>query len=271
MKCQLNQITVHYEEIGEGKPILFLHGFAYDLRQMKGACEPIFEGIPGYRRIYLDLPGHGHTKGEAWMDSSDQILQVVLDFIDQVLPGQAYAIGAFSYGSYIARGVVHRRMADVAGLMMICPAVLADERTLPRVDATVPNQELLASLSSEDAELFHSKIRVQTQETWERFRDEVMPGRDIRDIGFLTRLRTGGGYPFTFDVDQLPQPFAKPTAIITGRQDDIAGYHDAYQLIHHTYPHATYAVLDGASHHAYLERDVIFRAITADWLTRIVW
>ena len=35
---------LHYEMIGEGKPVLMLHGMTCDLNMMKGCMEPIFTG-----------------------------------------------------------------------------------------------------------------------------------------------------------------------------------------------------------------------------------
>ncbi len=45
----------------------------------------------------------------------------------------------------------------------------------------------------------------------------------------------------------LDSPFESPTLIITGRQDRVTGYQDAWDLIENI-PRATFAVLDRASH-----------------------
>lgn len=45
----------------------------------------------------------------------------------------------------------------------------------------------------------------------------------------------------------LDSPFENPTLIITGRQDRVTGYQDAWDLIENI-PRATIAVLDRASH-----------------------
>ena len=36
-------IKIHYEIIGEGKPVIILHGLGCDSNQMKGCLEPIFK------------------------------------------------------------------------------------------------------------------------------------------------------------------------------------------------------------------------------------
>lgn len=71
-------------------------------------------------------------------------------------------------------------------------------------------------------------------------------GSGRADEAFLTSEFRTRRYAFTFDPDQLSAPFEKPVLILTGRQDGIAGYQDAWQLLAN-YPQAAYAVLDKPS------------------------
>ena len=77
--CTLEGIDVAYEEFGEGRSILFLHGWSLDHTNEVADFEPIFANRPGWRRLYLDLPGHGRTPGAERVRDMDGILQVVLD------------------------------------------------------------------------------------------------------------------------------------------------------------------------------------------------
>lgn len=43
MNYHYQDIDLYYECIGEGKPIVLLHGLGCDHRLMKGCMEPIFE------------------------------------------------------------------------------------------------------------------------------------------------------------------------------------------------------------------------------------
>lgn len=49
-------------EIGEGLPVLIIHGWKMEARVEELDFEPIFSTIPGLRRIYVDLPGMGTTQ-----------------------------------------------------------------------------------------------------------------------------------------------------------------------------------------------------------------
>ena len=51
MKCELDIATIDYEEHGEGRPILFLHGWTMNRRLEIADYEPIFAKRSGWRRI----------------------------------------------------------------------------------------------------------------------------------------------------------------------------------------------------------------------------
>jgi pimeloyl-ACP methyl ester carboxylesterase len=58
ISVQLGDIEIYYEEYGEGRPLLLLHGF--------GGCSqnwlPFVADLEAhYRLIVVDLPGHGHS------------------------------------------------------------------------------------------------------------------------------------------------------------------------------------------------------------------
>jgi pimeloyl-ACP methyl ester carboxylesterase len=62
MFCEAGGVNVYYEVVGAGIPVLMLHGYGIDHSVMAGCMEPVFQGRPGYRRIYIDLPGMGRSK-----------------------------------------------------------------------------------------------------------------------------------------------------------------------------------------------------------------
>ena len=86
MECQLGKANVNYEIFGEGRPIVLLHGFGIDHRQIAGCMEPGFGKRDGWKRIYPDLPGMGRTPGQEWVTNSDKMLDVVCEFIEAVIP-----------------------------------------------------------------------------------------------------------------------------------------------------------------------------------------
>src|SRR5882724_258934 len=98
MEYQREEIRLHYTIYGDGHPMLLLHGFGPDHRLMTGCLEPLLQPRGGWKRLYLDLPGMGKSPGKAWITSSDHMLDVVIDFIDALIPGQRFVLAGESYG-----------------------------------------------------------------------------------------------------------------------------------------------------------------------------
>jgi len=268
MKCNLKGITIEYDVIGEGKPVIMLHGWPLDHRIMTRNFEPIFENRDGWKRIYPDLPGMGRTPGVDWVSSQDQILEVMLDFIANVAPGQSVSIAGFSYGGYLARGVVHRRAAVVDGLCLIAPIVLShhDERTLPDHISLLEDQALVATLDENIAAAFQGFAVVQSRELLDSMLAVGGPAREIADYDFLSRLEKN--FAFSFEVDQLPEPFGGPTLFFMGRQDASCGYRDAWSLIEN-FPRGTFVVMDRAGHGLMVEQKSLFENLVKEWLDRV--
>ncbi len=269
MECRLKDLTIYYEIHGSGKPIIMIHGFMPDHRLMKGCMEPVFNNRKKWKRIYFDLPGMGKTKGESWIQSSDQMLEIILEFIDTVIPNQTFLLAGESYGGYLARGVIHKKIELIDGLLLICPLIIpqANNRVLPENVTLVRDDNLISRLSEGDRREFESISVVQSQRIWERFRDEILPALEIADEPFLSKLQKRG-YSFSFNLDSLTVTFKKPTLFVMGRQDSIVGYRDAWNIIEN-YPRSSFAVLDKAGHNLQIEQEGLFSELVSEWLDRV--
>lgn len=273
-RCALDGIDVAYEAFGAGRPILFLHGWTLDHVYETVEFEPIFADRPGWRRFYLDLPGHGHTPGAARVQDMDGILQVVLDFIDAVVPGQRLALVGTSAGALPARGVVHRRPEQVAGLMMRLPLIVADDakRSLPPPVVLVEDESFMASLSDEERELY-GDILCQKESYLQPLKDYmdryIWPAMDRGDAAFRDGIREDPArYGLSFDVDDLREPFTGPSLFIAGRQDTTTGYRDTWRILEQ-YPRASFVVLDRAGHGPAHDQQALFAALVHEWLSRM--
>jgi pimeloyl-ACP methyl ester carboxylesterase len=107
---------------------------------------------------------------------------------------------------------------------------------------------------------------VQSQELLHSLRTDVYPAIEIADHEFLERIYESGG--FSFDIEKLPQPFEKPSLILTGRQDSITGYADAWNILEN-YPRASFVVLDRAGHGMGHEQKTLFETLAKEWLDRV--
>ncbi len=271
-KCVLDRATIDYEEHGEGRPILFLHGWTMNRRLEIADYEPIFRSRSGWRRIYLDLPGMGRSVARD-IRCQDDMLEALLAFIDKVLPAERFALTGTSLGGYLARGIAVRLRERVDGLMLRVPCIVPDtgKRTLPPAEPLVQNQALLAALDpAERAAL--GEVLVQAPDyvaaMRAKLRDLVAPAI-AACAPFVPEMRLDPKrYAFSFDLAAAEKSFAKPVLMIAGRQDSTVGYRDAYEILE-SYPRATFAVLDRADHIWPIESPALLAALVEDWLGRI--
>jgi pimeloyl-ACP methyl ester carboxylesterase len=267
MLCDLGDLAVFYETYGSGRPVVMLPGRPSDHRVMVRLMEPLFTQRDGWMRLYPDLPGTGRTPAPDRLATHDHMLDAVLAFIDTVIPGQRFVLAGLSYGGYLARGVVYRRAAAIDGVLLLVPQVKADpaQAELPPRTALVENSRLVASLEPDEAQGVADLVVVQNPAVIEAVR-ELLAEVQLANHRLMARLEAAD--PFSFDVDALATPFGGPTLILTGRQDHLCGYQDAWELLGN-FPRATFAVLDRAGHLANIEQEVLSRALIREWLDRV--
>lgn len=268
MECTLDRITVHYEVRGEGRPILMLHGLPLDHRHMLDEMEPLFEHRSGWKRLYPDLPGMGKTIGPDWITCQDHVLDVILDFIDHVIPGQRFVVAGLSYGGYLARGLIYRRGDQIDGVLLNVAAIAMQysRRILPPRVILVRDEALLATLDPAVRDGINGIVVVQSPLVVDRWQANIFPALNIARHDFIERAGLNGD--FSFDAEMSGTTFDRPTLILTGRQDDVCGYREAWDLLDH-YPRATFAVLDNAGHCLVMEQQTLFRALASEWLDRV--
>src|SRR4051794_34996681 len=151
MKCDTDSATIDYEEHGQGRAIVFLHGWTMNRRLEIADYEPIFSARPGWRRIYPDLPGMGLSVAKR-IANQDDMLAALLAFIERVLPGERFVLAGTSLGAYLARGIAVRLRPRIDGLLLRVPAIIPDtaKRTLPAFEPLVRDEALVASLDEQE-------------------------------------------------------------------------------------------------------------------------
>lgn len=96
--------------------------------------------------------------------------------------------------------------------------------------------------------------------------DGALPGARAADEAALGRIKERYGLS-TYPESTVP-PYTRPTEIICGRQDHVAGYRDAVDALDH-YPRANVSIIDGAGHNAHLEQRERVVSLIGAWLDRV--
>lgn len=267
MICRIKDAEIYYEIVGEGKPVIIIHGCAPDHRLMKRCMESVFQKYEGYQRIYIDLPGMGKSNAPDWINSSDRIVEVLITFIEEIISAEEFLLVGESYGGYLARGILSKMFERVNGLLLVCPVVVAQpgKRLLPDKQVIVRDEEFLKTLTSTEREEFCELAVVANEYTYKRFKEEIKPGLDVANNEFIERLQKN--YSLTLDFHR--KKYEKPVLLLAGRQDISVGYQDIVRIIE-DYPRATLAVLDMAGHNLQIEQPDLFESLVLEWIRRTV-
>lgn len=257
---------LHTVTCGSGRPVVILHGGGLDHRHMMDALEPVFASTQGWRRLFVDLPGHGRSPADESISSQDDVLASVIAHCDALLSGEQFAVIGESRGSYLAQGIASRCPDRLLGLMLVCAGSMSQDgrhrlpehRTL--VSLETPMGDLPEALRARVARLV-----AQTPEIVEKILQTKLPAAELADRAMAERI--AGHFTFSFDPMSGP-PFDKPVLILNGRQDAITGYAEMTEALDH-YPRATFAVLDRAGHSLSWEQPEVFAALTHEWLRRM--
>jgi pimeloyl-ACP methyl ester carboxylesterase len=268
MYLKLKETTIYYEIYGEGVPILMLHGFPLDHNVMKASMEPIFLKRKGYKRIYFDLPHMGKSSSDSSIRSSDDILNVVSEFIDNIILPDSFLIVSESYGAYLARGAISKYNKRVKACLFICPVIIPEpfKRKLPKLKVFEGDKDFIATLKKREVQEFRLCV-FQNENVWNRFKSEILLPIQVSNKPILDQIYSHG-YKLSFDVDKKIKSFNGPVLFLMGRQDVSTGYRDAWNLLE-SYPRASFVVLDMAGHNLQIEQPKVFNCLVSNWLDRI--
>src|SRR5215212_8875820 len=211
MEVPAGQVLVHYEEHGNGRPVLVLHGAGVDHREAEACFEPALGGVAALRRVYPDLPGMGRTLAPETLRSADDVLDTLLGFADDVTGGAGYLLVGHSAGAYFAQAMAARHPEQIAGLALVCPL-------LPGL-RDVPEHRIVAGPGDLGDEDFRSYFVIQTPEMLERYERYVAPAAGLVDEAALERI--GERWALTPDHAQA---YAGSTVVVAGRLDSTVGY-----------------------------------------------
>ncbi len=243
MQIELERGIISYEIKGEGTPVLFIHGFPIDSSCMIDSMEHPFskDQNRSWKRIYIDLPGMGKSPPSADISYSDHILEIVLEFIAEVIATESFLIVGYSYGGYLAQGVAHHMPNQLLGMFLLCPVLYANrpERDLEEHDNNNDDndQDMINSFPTDQA-VFLAKI-------WQNYRLSI--------------------------EENLPLTFAKPALIMAGKDDSIVGYRDSEKIWRACSKEAkaNFYGIEDAGHDLQFRHKELFRNLLKNWLINL--
>lgn len=260
-------------EIGEGLPVLIIHGWQMEGKGEEVDFEPIFKKTPGLHRIYVDLPGMGTTPANN-IKNLDEIYHRLVQFIDSRLGSSRFLLVGSSCGGYLARAIAQKYIDQVDGLLLRVPLIEPKDslRDLDAFRPLVANEQLMSNLPAEDRKLL-GDVLIQTpayvKTLKAKYEEVYIPAEKAADNEVLDPIRADPDrYQLSFSLDDQSAKFFAPTLVVCGRQDDNVGYRDSLRLLE-LYPRSTYAVLDRGTHGLPIDETGLFEALVRDWIIRV--
>jgi pimeloyl-ACP methyl ester carboxylesterase len=256
-----------FEERGpaDARALIMLHGLAIDRRVLIDACEPVLAEAP-LRRVYVDLPGHGDSVAEASRLGADDLCDALAALILHVAGEQQPALFGYSYGGYLAQGVM--RELTPAGLFLCCPTVEADfgKRHVPPRRVARRDELLGYSDDPREKDAFEEIAVIQTAAALAHFQKVIHPANISANQEAMARVRAR--YAMARPYMQALGAFEGPVTIVCGRDDHWVGFEDALRLAR-AFKQAHYAVLPECGHLLPFEQPERFASLLKDFVARL--
>jgi pimeloyl-ACP methyl ester carboxylesterase len=251
--------ALHFEERGEGKPVLLLHGFPFSSESFW----PQLDAPPkGCRLIVPDHRGFGRSDFVPGVSTMESMADDALGLLDALGIAQA-VVGGVSMGGYVAIALTRRDPGRVKGLVLIDTQASADDEAGkarreavakeveekgmgPLVDAMLPR--LVAPTTSP-----HVKSRIERM-----MRAQSPQATAAASRGMATRT----------DGKDILSRFGGPCLVVVGEADVITPVEKA-QAIAALMPQARLVVVPGAGHLPNLEAPQAFQHAVFPFLESI--
>lgn len=245
---------VHVESLGNGSPLVLLHGFALH----GGLFAPVVNALAQRHRVHVvDLPGHGRSATVAPYDLPTLAVAIddALDDVDAPL-----TLLGWSLGGQVALQWAHRRPERVRRLILAAttPSFVTREGWPDAMTATT-----LAR--------FGDELRTAYRLTLLRFLTLQVQGSDegrrtlshlrahVFERGEPTRDALSAALALVLHADLRPllAQIEAPALVIGGARDALVPL-AATRALAAALPHATHRTIDGAAHAPFLSHPRAF-------------
>jgi pimeloyl-ACP methyl ester carboxylesterase len=260
--------AVNYVDIGEGEPVVLVHGIA-------GCWRNWLENIPylarNYRVIVPDLPGFGDSPMPSWEISMGNYGRMLHDFCERLGLDHVAALVGNSMGGFIATEAVIEEpdrfdrlvlisaagvsFAEIQGrhvealgriVKAATPFLVGDRRTW----ITRPRGRMFAF-----GRLFRSPNRLRP----ELLAEQTRPG--LQAPGFSEALESIWGY----DTRERLTEIEIPTLVVWGLNDHVVPVEGAIGY-HRLIPHSRLEIFERTGHLPMLERPLRFNPMLEEFI-----
>jgi pimeloyl-ACP methyl ester carboxylesterase len=267
-RIELPGAEVNYVEIGEGEPILFVHGIS-------GCWQNWLENLPhfgaGHRAIALDLPGFGASPMPSWEIDMPAYGRLLGDFCEKLGIERATLVGN-SMGGFIAVEAATSNPSRYERLVLVSAAGILNTWN-PELRATLTawawkefgplfarrGREIVSRPRAREA-VFRPFLRFPTRLREDLLLEQILGGLERAD-GFGDALRA----LIRHDIRDRLADIDVPTLIVWGLSDRVIPVAAAISY-HRRIPGSRLEIFERTGHVPQLERPLRFNALLDEFL-----
>jgi pimeloyl-ACP methyl ester carboxylesterase len=260
MKLTINDITMAFDDLGEGPALLLIHGFPLNRQMWQPQLLPLAGA--GYRVIAPDLRGFGASDAPAGGYSIDGFADDLVALLDALEIEQA-VVGGMSMGGYILMNLLERHPGRVRAACFITTKSSADDEAgRARRSALAAEAERLGAnpIIKIFAELLFAPESAQARpELVARITSWMRDTNPKALAGGLLAMRDRKDY-----TPLLPG-FKIPSLVISGAEDRAASP-NAVELLTSGLPRCESRIIAHAGHMVNMEQPAEFNATLLGFL-----
>jgi pimeloyl-ACP methyl ester carboxylesterase len=269
-RVELPGAKVTYAEIGEGEPILFVHGLA-------GCWRNWLENLPyfgrNHRAIAIDLPGFGDSPMPSWPIDMPAYGRLIHDFCEKLGIDRVAALVGNSMGGFAGTEAAIERPSRFERLVLVSAAGIsfaeakgretsAFIRSVEAAAAAVllgrPSVQLLSRPLSRRigfSRLVNYPTRLRPELLWE----QIYPGIGASGLAAATRAIAG------YDTRPRLPEIEIPTMVVWGLKDQIVPVEAAIGY-HRLIAGSRLEIFERTGHLPQLERPTRFNGLLDEFL-----
>lgn len=257
-RARVSDIEMHYEEVGDGPPLLITTGWARAARAFVQHRALLAEH---YRCIRHDHRGIGASDAPDAVYSIEQLADDLAGLLDHLKIDRCRVLGGGGMGALVGMELALRHPSRVSALLLGSPCLKVDNflrevmmvwKDLRRLDPVLWAREV--TLWCYSPETFHDRPEITTGAAQARGNEQTFPQPWAFD-------RIVDAY-CAYDASGRAHRIACPTLIVNGGQADLITGPRFAREVHRVIPNSKLHVFEGTSHNYWVERFDEWWAVT---------
>ncbi|KRM97110.1 alpha beta fold family hydrolase [Liquorilactobacillus aquaticus DSM 21051] len=262
MQKVINGISIHYEIIGQGEPIVFLHGLCLDLNFMKLNYQSNINKNK-YQQIYIDIPGMGESPAfSSPQPSGNYLIELITKLLDELKIYHFYLCG-HSYGGYLSLGIAYSHPQQVKGLFLTCPVITANSNNRITEKHINIKEDVFKTPANKYAEDFFKMNVLIKNSTWKDYLDRIVVGLEKCDFNFIEKLQGNNYKNYQFQQETKLKNWRSdiPLFLLLGKHDHVVGFKEQAKFATN-FQKCNLLVLEKAGHNLPIDQPEILASCT---------